>query len=1569
MQRTTLSIILSLLFMPHLAQAVALNNLTQGGRDPFTPLYQSSNEPPLNMLVLGKDHRLYYEAYNDASDLDGDGNYDIGYQGWRVKAGYSEGKGNFKIDYYGYFDSYKCYSYNSSSTRFEPINTTTNKKCRSYSGARWSGDFLNYLTTSRIDAIRRVLYGGKRSTDTASETVIERAFIPQDAHTWGKEYMSIANDGYDIRDYTPMDLPTTGNRHLFGNTTLCTPNNCQTSYLNPPMLRTIKNSPRRIWEWVSIERPVTDAQYADGSNNRVNIPTADMNNYVVRVQVCKTGLLEDECKKYGSSYKPFGLIQQYGDADSMRFGLLTGSYSDNTQGGVLRKNIGTISDEINSADGTFTNTVGIIRTIDNLRIEGFSNSREYYGVSTNDNDCSYGNAFSKQLVNGRCSSWGNPVAEMLWETVKYYAGGSAGNTSDAKGSALNLPVASWQDPYGLNNNVRRNSVCAKPVITLMSDINPNFDGNLSDATINSTSFNIQTILNNMWAAEFGSGSKNVIIGENGTTNDQAPTTKTASSFFNLKGLPEEPGKAGTFFSAAVAEFARKNDINAAPSKQVVSTFSIALASALPKIEIPVAGQKVTFTPFAKSPSNGGGAGSQGDYRPTNQIVDFYIDTIRNVPGFTTDTSVNAGRPYYKFRINFEDVEYGGDHDMDAIAEYEIRLLANNTIEVKVNSTYAAGGIDQHMGYVVSGTTKDGVYLVVKDIGGGNVKYWMDALPAGTGNPSGTPMAPSNAMSALTDTRTFTPNSAATTITELKSPLWYAAKYGGFIDDESEGSANKDVLDNTAEWDGDGDGIPDNYFLVTNPLKLKEQLDRAFSRIDSTSRSSAPVGSTAGSNALSTEYRIYRTAYKANQWSGNLSAIALNTDSLQLGTVYWDANDPGKLIPPIQRVLMSWNPDTRTGRAFDAAAEMAQLSSAQKAALNYPNGDPGGFVVTPLMEARAKYIRGDNSNEGTTAGKYRVREQFNGETNYLADILDAQPYAVGPVPRADYYVDNGYAAFANQQSARTNFVYAGANGGVFHAFMDDVVTNQVDNGRERFGYIPSFMFDKLRKLEELTYSHEYYLNGQPAVQDVKTDDGSWRTLLAATAGFGGKGIFALDISNPLSVGSSVISGVTRWEFFNTNDTSKGSPDMGYQPYSPLITKMNNGKWYAITGNGLNSTTGSATLFLLDVSGPSVSGWANKVVKITVDASVASNGGLFSGANGLSAPTAADLNSDGTADYVYAGDMFGNLWKFDVSSNDPSQWRVALGGKPMFRATRSNKAQSIVSPPAIALEKNAESALNITNKRLMVYFGTGKFYEDCDRYNASCTGQSDTNGFYGIVDPEISMGSNGNITSTAVTNYTPPSLTDLLQQKMAQFNSTDLAKFNISGLTLSDIENYRCILPKKEDGSFQTNCSDDNKYTPSIQYGWYLDFPRGEERHVGMPRIAGGTILFNSIIPAEDSANSCAFTSQSGLMALNLDDGGQSRPRFTMNNSGTSSKVSIPNVGFVTTTSTPNGTTTIKGSTPSGLNDERGFGRNYNGKKSNSPCEKAIDVDPLGKATQINVCDSRIVVPVNWTEVIK
>ena len=157
--------IISLISTEHIATAAALNDYCN------IPPFVAQSVPPLVMLETDKSHKLYYQAYNDAADLNGDGRIDNHY--------------SHNIDYYGYFDSYKCYTYDSGNGLFTPAATTADKFCSS--NTQWSGNVLNWLSMSRMDVVRKVLYGGGRSTDTATSTILERAYIPMDAHSWGKE--------------------------------------------------------------------------------------------------------------------------------------------------------------------------------------------------------------------------------------------------------------------------------------------------------------------------------------------------------------------------------------------------------------------------------------------------------------------------------------------------------------------------------------------------------------------------------------------------------------------------------------------------------------------------------------------------------------------------------------------------------------------------------------------------------------------------------------------------------------------------------------------------------------------------------------------------------------------------------------------------------------------------------------------------------------------------------------------------------------------------------------------------------------------------------------------------------------------------------------------------------------------------------------------------------------------------------------------------------------------------------------------------------------------------------------
>ena len=167
-----------------------------------TPLFLADSVKPLVMLDISKDQQLYKKAYNDYSDLDNDG---------QIETTYKHG-----INYYGYFDSGKCYTYDSTDKRFEPASVSTTKKC----SGQWSGNFLNWASMARMDAVRKLLYGGLRSPDrsngdgsgisdgdTATSTVLERVFLPNDAHSWAKYYDG--DGGATISEVTPYTPPTT----------------------------------------------------------------------------------------------------------------------------------------------------------------------------------------------------------------------------------------------------------------------------------------------------------------------------------------------------------------------------------------------------------------------------------------------------------------------------------------------------------------------------------------------------------------------------------------------------------------------------------------------------------------------------------------------------------------------------------------------------------------------------------------------------------------------------------------------------------------------------------------------------------------------------------------------------------------------------------------------------------------------------------------------------------------------------------------------------------------------------------------------------------------------------------------------------------------------------------------------------------------------------------------------------------------------------------------------------------------------------------------------------------------
>jgi len=1579
-----------------------------------SPLFVRQPEPPLNMLVLARDHKLFYEAYNDASDLNGDGVVDVGYK-------------PATVTYYGLFDSFMCYSY-SAAGLFQPSVRSSNKKC----SGQWSGDFLNYVTTSRYDALKKVMFGGTRFEDTA-RVVLERTYVPQDGHSWAKEYRSVLIDGYDIREYTPLALPTQATvGHLFGSVNLG--NSDPTP--GAPIMRVLPNSRYRPWNWASTEGPVLGTGNCTNANNdvigctraagdiyesaeerffsgltlrtwrrnialpaenvaattgalfdtlmasaavpvnlcgqgaraRVNVgdnpfrnqrvvpnltncpnnndnfvaqitgnivappgglnerfrlqaranarmyvngtlvstnygtdaasnpswtvdlvlpaglhtlridyaqlaggrtlrldrfkgffPASAMTDYTVRVEVCKAGLLEANCRAYPkgaatpTSFKPAGILHEYGEDDIMMFGLLTGSYRNNQEGGVVRKLVSSFKDEVNPATGAFTAVNGIVSTMNRIRLTGFVGNSHTGGTQGR---CP---GMQSLITRDQCYSWGNPLAEMVYESLNYFGGNETPTAAfvDTAGitvnwdSDLGLPEAT----RGANTNPFRDrtlggfSVCAQPFQTVISDINPSYDTNFLPGVTNvgnRTDLNVVALGQTLWTGE-GLGSRRIYIGEVGTLNDGAPTPKTASSFGNIRGLsPEEPTKKGGFYTGSMAYYGFVNDLSAAPSGQKVRTFSIALASPLPRIELPIGGRTISMIPFGKTVSGtfGGAVNlppAAPDFKPTNTIVDFYVQELVNFPGVRNDAAINGGRPFAQFRINYEDVEQGNDHDMDAIVEYTVALEADGRLRVRLVSDYAAGSANQNLGYIISGTNsaQDGIYLEVRDIDNGQRGirqassayrlntpsvvngYCLENAGAATtliqNQCNETPLPPicNCGLPEVTE-RFFTLDaSGGGAATTLRDPLWYAAKYGGFNDK----NANS-MPDLVSEWDAKGpagpnvalpDGNPDNYFLVTNALTLKSQLDEAFRVVLQISRPQGRLST--NSTRISGRTLLYQAEYDSRDWSGDVRAFNFDQLLLTPTTQAWSANE--KLPMPAARNIYTWNPESGNGSTF----ALGGLTTAQK-----------NFLHPSLDSERTKiinYLRGDKSLERNNGGTFRDR------TRLIGDIANSSPVVSS---RDNFgYPDADYQAYLDTKTARGDFVFVGSNGGMLHAFNG---ASGGDGGKEVFAFVPNTVFPRLAALSNANYGNPKYayVDGTPTLGDARIN-GSWRTILLGSTGAGGRTVFALDVTNPITFGANEVL----WEFT--------SPQLGYTIGQPKIIRMADGKFAAVFGNGFNgvdSPNGNdkAMLFVVDLE----TGALIRQFDTGAGTAASSNGmgspvGLD--ASGLDKARTTDARAaayaplpgttvsgfDGRTDTIFSGDILGNLWKVNAASANPADWTLGL----LFSARAPDgRAQRIVAAP---------QAVAHPFGGVLVTFGTGRYFV---RSDGETRISDPINSFYGIWDSGLTtLG-----TSTpAVTRAT-------------------LVTRSITG-TVANVANV---------GTVRTVTGDPVNWR--IHDGYVLDLGVNAllgEKILAQPLIRFGRVFFNTFAPNVNLNDSCEPGGRGFLMVLDALSG---QPRLTL-----------------------------------------------------------------------------------------
>lgn len=410
---------------------------------------------------------------------------------------------------------------------------------------------------------------------------------------------------------------------------------------------------------------------------------------------------------------------------------------------------------------------------------------------------------------------------------------------------------------------------------------------------------------------------------------------------------------------------------------------------------------------------------------------------------------------------------------------------------------------------------------------------------------------------------------------------------------------------------------------------------------------------------------YSSSYNSGNWYGDVEAYSLDLSTgLQNGVAQWSAREKLNALPLSARKMASFN--GTAGVAFTTA-----------------NGNTLRTTTPTLTDDMINYFRGDRTKEGTT---YRSRFSL------LGDIINAEPVVVN-------YPTTGAT------------VFQAANDGMLHAFDGRVGSGIATRGQELWAYVPKLIHDKLPALANLSFRHQYLVDGTPATAEI-TGAGAMTRLLVGGLGKGGAGYYALDITTGTAATEAGVVSKVKWEFKPAN--------MGYSFGTPLIVNTLAG-WRVVVTSGYRNDTASGGLGgdgrgRVWVLNPSTGAVEKTFVTPTGFGSAENSLGLAH--LGKLANTTADIE----VRYVYGGDLKGNVWRFDLNAADNSEpVRIAALTAP------DGTSQPVSTVPVIGSIASSAS-------KVYVYVGTGQYFSDDDvpgtlTPNAFAT---QTQTMYGIVD---------------------------------------------------------------------------------------------------------------------------------------------------------------------------------------------------------------------------------------------
>jgi type IV pilus assembly protein PilY1 len=653
---------------------------------------------------------------------------------------------------------------------------------------------------------------------------------------------------------------------------------------------------------------------------------------------------------------------------------------------------------------------------------------------------------------------------------------------------------------------------------------------------------------------------------------------------------------------------------------------------------------------------------------------------------------------------------------------------------------------------------------------------------------------------------------------------------------------ENLIDGTANW---GSNVVDDlwhaainsrgrYLSAKDPEALASNFYQALTKALYDSTTAAPVSLNSGS--ISSATRLYQVVFHTADWSGDLLSLPISAGSSnstctaghEIGDVCaaeWEAGclltggyceETGTTETALDwntgRNIITLNPNTGDGVPFrwDNLYTDASVTTDQQDLLN--GTDSRG-------SDRLDYLRGNRSYEEQQNNTGTCSDcTFRNRNSVLGDLVNSSPIYVGQPSRTypDGMENANHSTFRTAQNSRQSIVYVGGNDGMLHGFS-------AATGVEEIAYVPNIIYSKLALLTDPQYSHVSFVDGQLEEGDAFFE-GAWHTVLAGGLGYGGQGIYALDITSPDAFSEANANSIVMWEYSDADDA-----DLGYTYGKPLIRKLNNGKWAAIFGNGYNSTlpddhsseTGNAAIYIVDISNGEL------IKKISTEVGTALDPTNTGRPNGIAGIQPVDLNSDYMIDFVYAGDLFGNIWRFNLEGSDPTNWGVAFNGNPLYIAKDdNNNAQPITTLTAVGYHQ--------TYVGTMVYFGTGKYLGISDASDVS------QQTFYGIWDRWFD---NDADTTTNEANLTAFSRTNLLEQEILGTNSSQFSETEARVTTNKPID-------------------------WATHQGWYLDLTEPGERVFQNPLLRNDRIIFVTVTPSDDP---CESGGTSWLMELDANSG--------------------------------------------------------------------------------------------------